>query len=93
MAKRGLTPTEMERIAEERLLQDLVGDILDVCRQENRQLAETIEAEMAEYRDMVRNECADPAEEGDLESMFRCIEEQKKRTDTRDAIREQLRRM
>lgn len=81
-----LTDQEVEALAEQRLLGDMMNEIIDACREESPQMAEQMDRVMSEYKAAVRQSCP---KEGRIEDLIQCIEETKPTFE--DELRRQLR--
>lgn len=69
-----LSDAELSKMAEQRMLMDMMNEILAACHRESPRMAEEMEAIMAEYKSEVRRACP---KQGDIEDIIECIEEEK----------------
>jgi ubiquinone biosynthesis protein UbiJ len=88
-----LTQSEVQAIARNRLLSDMVNEIVAVCAAENPEMAQAIEEVLVDYRQEVAESCMTEQNRSNVDALIECIEDKKERTEASDRLRERLEEM
>lgn len=83
-----LTEDEIELLARQRMLKNVLNEVIEVVHQADSRLGQEMEETISEFVDTARRECADA---GDTDQILECIMEVKQ--DQEGVVRDRIQRL